>query len=135
MSSVSPRSILGLELQSLNKSFETKLNSSNTLLDDYRDYNETELYDYLDHLQTDKPALIDSPVTPGVDIRSMKQPPSLDPDDVVLGTGATYAAEKMKVPSWAFPTVSTIKAEMKFQERVVGGDEAIPGEIPWQVLL
>ena len=38
------------------------------------------------------------------------------------------------IPTWKFyPTLPTIKADTSIDERIVGGNEATRGEIPWQV--
>ncbi|XP_051541859.1 coagulation factor IXb [Myxocyprinus asiaticus] len=39
------------------------------------------------------------------------------------------------IPSWAFfPTLPTIQNATKSGQRIIGGNEATPGEIPWQVV-
>lgn len=36
--------------------------------------------------------------------------------------------------SWGYATLPNVTAQEKTDQRIVGGDTAIPGEIPWQVL-
>lgn len=65
---------------------------------------------------------------PGIDARSMRTS-STDEDRQNL----TETLPEMEKPYWAFPTLPTITDKKNTDERIVGGDEAIPGEIPWQV--
>lgn len=41
---------------------------------------------------------------------------------------------KTEMSSWGYATLPKVTAEEKTDQRIVGGDTAIPGEIPWQVL-
>ncbi|KAJ3589106.1 hypothetical protein NHX12_009954, partial [Muraenolepis orangiensis] len=52
------------------------------------------------------------------------------------GNAATAGEEDEGIPHWAFfPTATTITTQDNDEQRIVGGNEAIPGEIPWQVTL
>lgn len=87
----------------------------------------TEQYDYYD-LSVNDSDLFDSPVASSVDVRSVRTGSNSSAD--------VGEASSVKEFSWAFfPTLATITAEDNTDQRIVGGDEAIPGEIPWQVLL
>ncbi|XP_059206978.1 coagulation factor IXb [Centropristis striata] len=104
---------------------EGKLNSSDAP-DDYVNYEDmTEFYDDLDLHANDSDSSNVSEAS-GVRRRSARSD---------SGSSLTTTEEK-QLPSWAFfATQPTITAEKKHDERIVGGSEVVPGEIPWQVAL
>lgn len=81
----------------------------------------TDPSDYDDYLSENVSEPLDSP---GIDVRSVKTS-SVDEDRRNLTEG--------QIPYWASPTLPTIREQKNTDQRIVGGDEAIPGEIPWQV--
>ncbi|KAM4544629.1 coagulation factor IXb isoform 2-T2 [Odontesthes bonariensis] len=112
-------------------------NSTNTHQDDYYDDNTTQLYDYLDFSTNVSDISLDS----AVDVGSVKSDsaPSASPSEAVninrVESATGSPTEEKELLSWAFPTLPTIRAEDNVNQRIVGGDEAVPGEIPWQVSL
>lgn len=97
---------------------------SNVLLDDPSE-NATFLYDYDDYVSVNDSGPLDSP---GLGLRSTRRF-STDGDRRNL----TGEFQEEEIPYWALPTLPTITEKGNTDKRIVGGDEAMPGEIPWQV--
>lgn len=106
--------------RSLTQKLEANRTFSSLLPDDPSE-NATDLYDYYDYVSVNDSGPLD---TPGMDVRSTKN------EDV---GNLTETFPEGEVPYWAFPTLPTITKKGNTDQRIVGGDQALPGEIPWQV--
>lgn len=113
-----------VQRRSLPQSLEANGTLSNILLGDPSE-NATDLYDYTDYVSVNDSGPLDSP---GLGLRSMRRF-STDGDRRNL----TGEFQEEEIPYWAFPTLPTITEKGNTDKRIVGGDEAMPGEIPWQV--
>ncbi|TKS82917.1 Coagulation factor X [Collichthys lucidus] len=116
-----------LNPRSLANSPTGKHNSSGTL--HYNDYDAIlQLYDDYDLSMNDSD-LLNISAASSVDIRSSSP---VNPSEVLSSGEVSNGTETKQVPSWALPTLPSITEEKNNDQRIVGGNEAKPGEIPWQ---
>lgn len=120
-------------------------NSSDAVPDEYFDFKDTSQYEDYD-LSTDDSDRSNASVAPAVEPQSMNSDLSsvvtlsdavMSNDEASSVTEAPAAAvatrKKRQLPYWAFPTLPTITETENLDQKIVGGNEVTPGEIPWQV--
>ncbi|XP_037603863.1 coagulation factor IXb [Sebastes umbrosus] len=138
-STSSTRSIITPRSSNTTHGSGRKNNSSDTLEDRLDlEFNDEYEYAYYDLHANDSDLSNVSVASAAVKKRSVRSDSSSsdDPAEVVVnGREASGVTEKDQLPSWAFPTLPTITEEENTNQRIVGGNDAIPGEIPWQVSL
>ncbi|KAM6907886.1 coagulation factor IX-like [Xenentodon cancila] len=137
-SSFVPRSFTPQQSSNTEISSKTNQDHNRTQQDDYYYDNITLSYDYSD-ISTNESDPLNLSVDYAINVRSMmSDPPSSVSSADAVSVDAEAGTDKTpteKKPLWAFPTLPTIKAQGNVDQRIVGGDVALPGEIPWQVSL
>lgn len=113
-----------VQRRSLTQKLESNRTFGGTLLDDYST-NATQLSNDYDYIRENDPEPLGTSL---IDVRSSRTS-SAGPDQ------DNSNLTESEIPYWAFPTLPSITERDNTGQRIVGGDEAIPGEIPWQVQL
>ncbi|KAF3705667.1 Coagulation factor IX [Channa argus] len=129
------RSIISPRSLNIPSNSERSSNSNNTLQESYYLDNLTDIYDYYDSTTSDS-ELTNTSIVSAIDIRSLKSDSNSSMTVLNSSNITETPTEKKQPPPWAFfPTLPTITGQVNNDQRIVGGDEATPGEIPWQVTL